>query len=46
MGCVHGCKYVWEGHPSLSNTSQALNREVRDLHTVGGSEVAGITRLL
>lgn len=37
---------VWEGHPSLSNTSQAFNREVRDLHTVGGSEVAGITRLL
>lgn len=46
MGCVHECKCVWEGHPSFSHTSQPFNREVRDLHTVGGSEVAGITRLL
>jgi len=34
-----------EGHPSFSHTSQPLNGEVRDLHTDGGSEVAGITRL-
>lgn len=44
--CVWAQMCMQEGHPSFSHTSQPLNGEVRDLHTDGGSEVAGITRLL
>lgn len=43
--CAPMCVCGRVTHPLVTHP-RAFNREVRDLHTVGGSEVAGITRLL
>lgn len=43
--CVGVQMCAQKGHSSFSHTPRPLNGEVRDLHTDGGSEVVGITRL-